>query len=269
MTMMNLNSSLFNIPLVNNVLYYDTIDSTNNKAKELAKRGSVHGSLVVAKSQTSGKGRLGRSFDSLSDDGLYFSLMLRPRVNPNHLSGITLVAALAVSKSIDKISGTKTSIKWPNDIYLGQKKLAGILTEAGSDYVALGIGINVNTSSFNDELLHTATSLYLETTTIFQKEDLLEHILYEFSALYDQFIKSDTLSFMTEDYNRRLGCLNKEVYIIPQNRSLQSNNPSLIDVSDLSPMTCNGINSEGALICYDEQNKIRYINSGEVSLRII
>ena len=264
---MNLNSSLFNIPLVNNVLYYDTIDSTNNKAKELAKRGSVHGSLVVANCQTAGKGRLGRSFDSLSNDGLYFSLMLRPRVNPNHLSSITLVAALAVSKSIDKISGTKTSIKWPNDIYLGQKKLVGILTEAGSDYVVLGIGINVNTSHFNNELSDTATSLYLETTTTFQKEDLLKDVLYEFSELYDYFIKSDTLSFMVQDYNQRLGCLNKEVYIIPQNRTLQSNNPSSMDVSDLSPMTCNGINTEGALMCYDDQNNIHYISSGEVSLR--
>lgn len=267
MMRMKLNGSLFNIPFINNVLYYDTIGSTNNKAKELAKRGSVHGSLVVAKSQTSGKGRLGRSFDSMSDSGLYFSLMLRPNVNPEHLSGITLVAALATSRAIDNFCHVKTSIKWPNDIYLNGKKLVGILTEAGADYVVIGIGINVNTNSFQGDIADTATSLFLETGITFDKADLLKVLLNQLNALYEQFINQDDLSFMVQDYNERLGALGHEVYIIPQQRSLDNQNPSKIDTTGLTPYICLGIDKQGNLKYKDTNEVIHYVNSGEVSLR--
>lgn len=269
MRMMKLNSSLFNIPIVNNVLFYDTITSTNDKAKELARRGSVHGSLVVAKSQTAGKGRLGRSFDSRTDDGLYMSLMVRPSVNPEHLSGITLVVALAVSKAIDSFCGVKTSIKWPNDIYVNGKKLVGILTEAGAGYVVLGIGINVNTKSFNKDISDNATSLFLETHNEYDKAGLLREILIQLNTLYDLFVAADSLEFILEDYNKRLGSLNKEVYIIPQQRSLDSSNPSKLDTTGLTPQTCLGIDREGNLVCRDKDGTIHYVNSGEVSLRTL
>ena len=264
---MKLNGLLFNIPFVNNVLFYDTIDSTNNKAKELAKRGSVHGSLVVAKSQTAGKGRLGRSFASMSDDGLYFSVMLRPEVSPEHLSGLTLVAALAVSKAIQNICGITPSIKWPNDIYVNNKKVVGILTEAGTDYVVIGIGINVNTKSFDKSIEATATSIYLETGTNVAKEELLMEILSQLNDLYDTFVVSKDLSFLVEDYNQGLGSLNKEVFIIPQQLTLTSPNPSLIDTSALEAVLCLGIDKDGNLVCKDSKEELHYVNSGEVSLR--
>lgn len=265
---MKLDSSLFSISFINNVMYYDTISSTNDKAKELAKRGSVHGSLVVAKSQTAGKGRLGRSFDSKNNDGLYFSLMLRPNVAPNHLSGITLVAALAVSKALDKRCQVTTSIKWPNDIYLNSKKIAGILTEAGPDYVVIGIGINVNTKAFYGDIADTATSLYIETGRNYTKEIILHEILRQFNNLYNQFVENDNISFLVVDYNNRLGSLNKEVYIIPQKLSLDTANPAMIDTSGISPVVCLGIDRDGNLVCRDEDNKLHYVNSGEVSLRV-
>lgn len=267
--MMKLNSSLFNIHFVNNVLYYDTIDSTNNKAKELARRNSVHGSLVIANAQTAGKGRLGRSFDSKTQEGLYFSLMLRPKVSPEHLSGITLVTALAVSKAIDKISQVHTSIKWPNDIYLNDKKLVGILTEAGPDYVVIGIGINVNTKSFPEDLSSTATSLFLDTGIEHNKEELLYEVLSQLNDLYEDFVHNSDLSFMVDEYNNRLGTLNKEVYLIPQQRSLDTKNPSLIDTSGLEPLLCLGIDNHGNLLCRDKNEKLHYVNSGEVSLRTV
>lgn len=264
---MKLNSSLFTIPIINNVLYYDTLDSTNNKAKELARRGSVDGTLVVARSQTAGKGRLGRSFTSVSQDGLYFSLMLRPDVSPEHLSGITLVAALAVSKAIDDVANVNTSIKWPNDIYLNNKKLVGILTEAGPNYVVIGIGVNVNTKSFAADIADTATSLFLETRKAINKEELLKSILKQLSDLYENFINHNNLSFMVQDYNERLGSLGKEVFIIPQQRSLDCKNPSKLDTSDLTPILCLGMDELGNLKCQDQENELHYVNSGEVSLR--
>jgi len=264
---MKLSSSLFKIPIINNILFYDTIDSTNDKAKELARRNSVHGSLVVAKSQTAGKGRLGRSFDSSSGDGLYFSLLLRPNVEPSHLSGITLVAALALSQAIDEYCKVKTTIKWPNDIYLNGKKILGILTEAGPDYVVLGIGINVNTPTFKSDIAKTASSLFLETGLNYDKAELLSIILCKLNSLYESFISHKDLSFMQTEYNCSLAGLNKEVYIIPQNVTLNIANPSDIDLSNLDPYICLGIDITGNLKCQDSFGTIHYVNSGEVSLR--
>ncbi|MBE5954321.1 MAG: biotin--[acetyl-CoA-carboxylase] ligase [Lachnospiraceae bacterium] len=267
MRIMKLSSSLFNIPFVNNVLFYDTIDSTNNKAKELAKRGSVDGSLVVGIKQTAGKGRLGRSFDSQDDDGLYFSIMLRPDVATEHLSRVTLVTALAISKSINSFCNVRTSIKWPNDIYLGGKKLVGILTEAGPDYVVIGIGVNINTKRFNNELSDLATSLYLETHKEYDKAKLLDRILQQLNDLYEMFLKSNDLSFMSGEYNNYLGVLNKDIYLIPQQLSLKMSNPSLIDTNGLDTVHCLGINENGDLICRDKLGELHYVNSGEISLR--
>ena len=266
-TTMRLSSSLFKIPIINNILFYDTIGSTNDKAKELARRNSVHGSLVVAKSQTAGKGRLGRRFYSTSDDGLYFSLLLRPNVEPSHLSGITLVAALALSEAIDEYCKVKTTIKWPNDIYLNGKKILGILTEAGPDYVVLGIGINVNTPTFNSNIANTASSLFLETGLIYDKAELLNIILCKLNSLYESFVSHKDLSFMQAEYNSSLAGLNKEVYIIPQNVTLNIANPSDIDLSNLDPYICLGIDITGNLKCQDSFGIIHYVNSGEVSLR--
>ena len=266
---MRLKSSLFNIPFVNNVLFYDTIDSTNNKAKELARRGSVDGSLVVGIKQTAGKGRLGRSFDSNDEGGLYFSIMLRPNVAGEHLSRITLLTALAVTKAINSFCNVTANIKWPNDIYLGGKKLVGILTEAGPDYVVIGIGVNVNTKDFSAELADLATSLYLETDKEYDKAELLSHILRQLNDLYDIFLESKDLSFMVDQYNNHLNVLDKDIYLIPQQLTLSASNPSLIDTSSLDAVHCLGINETGDLVCRDKLGKLHYVNSGEVSLRIV
>lgn len=264
---MKLNGTLFNIPIINNVLYYDTITSTNDKAKELGRRGSVHGSLIVAKTQTAGRGRLGRSFDSDTDDGLYFSLMLRPEVMPNHLPSITLMTALAVSKAIEDSCQLHPSIKWPNDIYYNNKKISGILTEAGPDYVVVGIGVNVNTKHFHEDIAYTASSLSLETGVTYIKEDLLSNILWSFNNLYQEFLSNSDIGFMVNEYNNRLVSLNREVYIIPQHYTLNNNNPGMIDTTGLTPVLCLGIDNNGNLAYKDHCGNIDYVNSGEVSLR--
>lgn len=277
MTKMRLTSSLFQIPIINNVLFYDTIDSTNNKAKELAKRGSVHGTLIVAREQTAGRGRMGRSFSS-DRQGLYFSLILRPNIAMEQLSGITLMVALAVSSALDTLCNISTRIKWPNDIYLNEKKLVGILTESGSDYVVIGIGVNVNTKEFPEDIKSTATSLLLETGTEYNPEDILSAILKKLDRLYSSFAKSNSLdfSYTTEcrnttsfiaEYNHRLASLNRHVYIIPYDVTKQTDNPALINTAGLSPMLCKGIDSKGNLICQDITGLIHRVNSGEISLR--
>ena len=136
--------------LYNNVdiLIYDTLKSSNITAKELAENGCNEYTTVIAKSQTNGKGRLGRSFISNSENGLYMSIVLKPTISPDQCTSITTMAAAAVLEAIKETSNTAPTIKWINDVYINDKKVCGILTEASFDnhrlnYVIVGIGINI------------------------------------------------------------------------------------------------------------------------------
>lgn len=148
--------------LGSDVAVYDVIDSTNNGAKLLAKNGAAHGSVLLARRQTAGKGRLGRSFYSPPDAGIYMSVILR--ICQEKLLLLTSAAAVAVCRGIKTVCGLETKIKWVNDIYYDGKKLCGILAESGLgqkgvEYVVLGIGVNVLHTAFPQELSGQAMSL--------------------------------------------------------------------------------------------------------------
>ena len=147
-----------------NIYYYETLDSTNTQIGQMAIQGAEHGTVVVADKQTAGKGRRGRVWESLSGENIYMSILLRPEINVNQAPMITLVMAYSVVKAIRKLGFTEAQIKWPNDIVISGKKVCGILTEmftkdTGIDYVVVGVGINVNTKGFSEEIKDTATSL--------------------------------------------------------------------------------------------------------------
>lgn len=153
------------------VEYFDCISSTNTVLKELAEKGEREGLLLVASEQTNGKGRLGRSFLSEKNTGIYFSLLLRPDLKPADSLLITTCAAVAAAEAIEDVSGKKTSIKWVNDIYINDRKVVGILTEAAFDmengklaYAVLGIGINIcfPENSPPDELKNIAGAVFDE-----------------------------------------------------------------------------------------------------------
>ena len=142
------------------ILYFDSIDSTNTKAQELAEKGYPSGTLVVADKQIAGKGRRGRNWESPSGCGIFMTLMLKPDINPNNASMLTLVSALAVAKALADITGKDAKIKWPNDIVIDGRKVCGILTEMSAQFdyinnIVIGIGINVNNSSFPEEISAT------------------------------------------------------------------------------------------------------------------
>jgi BirA family transcriptional regulator, biotin operon repressor / biotin---[acetyl-CoA-carboxylase] ligase len=129
--------------------YYLEIDSTNKQARELAENGALEGEIVIAEQQTRGRGRLGRSWVSPPFLNLYLSIVLRPNLPPVHAAQITLMAAVALADTVARFAPNPPTIKWPNDILLGGKKLAGILTESSItaetvNYVILGIGVNLN-----------------------------------------------------------------------------------------------------------------------------
>ena len=156
--------------LVRDILVFAETDSTNDLATQLGRQGTPGGLAIFAEHQTAGRGRFGRRWASASHRGLWFSLLLRPAFSQAHWARLTTWAAVSVAAAIEESIGAKTAIKWPNDVFLGGKKVAGILAESGSDvtgrpFAVLGIGVNVNhePDDFPAELRATAGSLR-ETT---------------------------------------------------------------------------------------------------------
>ncbi len=155
-------------PWRDTLYWYDTIDSTNTKAKTLAKSGAPHGTVLIADCQTGGRGRMGRSFSSPAGMGVYLSVILRPNCQPSELLHLTCAAAVAMCDAVEKVAGFRPKIKWINDLVFGRKKLGGILTELHPDpntglvdYAIVGIGINCCQlqSDFPPEILDIAASL--------------------------------------------------------------------------------------------------------------
>ncbi|MDD5641636.1 MAG: biotin--[acetyl-CoA-carboxylase] ligase [Syntrophales bacterium] len=192
--------------------HFDSLPSTNDLAKELGSQDAPEGSLVVAESQTKGRGRLGREWDSPPGTGLYVSLLLRPPLPPTEMPQITLTTAVAVVRALKRAAGVAPGIKWPNDLLLDGKKLGGILTEMETEsgqirHLVVGLGLNVNNREFPPPLNRTATSLVLATGSSFCRRDILRAWLEEFEALYDFFLNQDFGVILDEwrEYNVTLG----------------------------------------------------------------
>jgi len=153
-------------------LFFETVDSTNRLARELAGENKPHGFAVLAGSQTAGRGRLGKAWQSPSGKGLYCTILVRPELAVEDYSKITLTAGLAVSQALEEICQLQSQLKWPNDIYISGRKCGGILVETSSlqgtdeqNFVLVGIGVNINgeRGAFPSELQETATSVFIET----------------------------------------------------------------------------------------------------------
>lgn len=175
-----------------NIIIYDVVDSTNNMLKRLYIDGIPDNTLVIANEQTDGKGRYGRKFYSPAKTGLYFSLLIKPDFEISSASLITCITAVAICKSIESLTDKHPGIKWINDIYLDNKKIAGILTEASSgfesgnfDYIIIGIGINITTNDFPDYLSDIAGSLNEDISKNKIVADILYNIYSAFHSLPD------------------------------------------------------------------------------------
>ena len=200
------------------VFVFESLKSTNLTAKEYATKGAVEGSVVVALSQTGGRGRLGRQFFSPKGSGIYLSLILRPDLPPEDITLITASAAVAVCNMIEKVCYKKPKIKWVNDIFLDNKKVCGILSEGTfssdgkrAEYIILGIGINlfVPDSGFPEDIERIAGG-------IFEKNDkidlnlIIAETVNEFLRLYDNLHNPD----IVKGYRNRLMLMGKTVNYI-------------------------------------------------------
>jgi BirA family biotin operon repressor/biotin-[acetyl-CoA-carboxylase] ligase len=176
--------------------YFTEVTSTNDVAKELATHGTEEGTVVIAETQTCGRGRLGRNWLS-PKGGLWFSVILRPQVKPTDVFKITFLAAVAVAKTIRKMFKSNAEIEWPNDVIVNGKKLCGILTETSvrgeiMDFVIVGIGINVNIDMnlFPKDLKNNVTTLAAEVKRDIDQEKFLHKLLEGLEAYYKMFKQS-------------------------------------------------------------------------------
>lgn len=154
------------------VLWLEETDSTMLDAARLAESGFPSGSVVGAELQTAGQGRLGRSWHSEKGNGLYFTVVLRLPLAPDSLPMATMAVGLALGEAISQVSGVAVDLRWPNDILIGEKKVCGILVQQHPHSLACGVGVNVNQSSFPDDIASIATSLRIATGKEISREDL-------------------------------------------------------------------------------------------------
>lgn len=202
------------------VLIFESLSSTNTTAYDLARNGAAHGQVVWAKSQSGGKGRLGKKWRSPAGKGLYFSIILRPDLAVEEYPKLTMTAGLAVAELLEKDCGVAVGLKWPNDVFISGKKCCGILAEASladentDPFAIVGIGLNVLTEhhEFPEDIKETATSLLLETKKSFSLQELLkklrEHLLivvtehesHGFAAILKRWKKYDFLRGKTLEW---------------------------------------------------------------------
>jgi BirA family biotin operon repressor/biotin-[acetyl-CoA-carboxylase] ligase len=239
------------------IYYFDSIDSTNTKAKELAEGGHPTGTLVVADQQTAGKGRRGRTWESPAGNSIFMTLLLKPDINPNNASMLTLVSAMAVCGSIRKVTGADALIKWPNDIVIDGKKICGILTEMSAqfDYIShivIGIGINVHNETFPEEIQATAGSLFQACNRRFHRADLIEGFLEEFERVYEIYMRTEDMNGLQKEYDSLLVNKGRQVRVLDPKEPFEGK--------------AMGITKRGELIV-DTWESRKQVSSGEVSVR--
>ena len=240
-----------------NILYYETTDSTNLRIRQAGDEGAPHGTLAVADSQTAGRGRRGRTWESPAGSSIYMSVLLRPDIAPNKASMLTLVMALSVAEGIQQCIPI-IQIKWPNDIIVNGKKLVGILTEMSAqvdyiNHVTVGVGVNVNMTAFPEEIADTATSLCLECGHAVKRAPLIAAVMERLEENYEIFLETEDLSGLMERYSALLVNRDRDVRIIGEKETYQAH--------------AIGIDRTGELIVRREDGTMEKIYAGEVSVR--
>lgn len=240
------------------IYYFDSVDSTQKIANELASNGATEGTIVVADQQTGGRGRLARKWFSPENTGIWMSLIIKPNIPIYQAPQLTLLTAVAAAKAIEEQISIAPYIKWPNDLLLNNKKITGILTEMQAEAdsihsIIIGIGINVNQkkTDFPEELQEIASSLQIETGQIFAREAIISSFLRHFENLYMVYQK-EGFAVVKELW---------ESYAISVGRTITATtiNEKIVGVAL-------GITDQGVLLIKDEQGQIHNIYSADIEI---
>ena len=234
---------------------HERLDSTNTRAKALAATGAPHGYLVIAESQSGGRGRFGRQFFSPEHSGVYMTYVLRPDLPAQQAVTITSMAAVAVARAIEAVADVDVKIKWVNDLYIDDRKVCGILCEASMDfesgqleYAVLGIGINVAKMEFPEELRDIATSSGNACGREISRSRLIAEISNQLEALYGQL---ESREFMAES-RARSNVIGRDVLVL---RGEERFVARALDIDD-----------QGRLVIRTESGVSR-VGSGEISIK--
>lgn len=237
---------------------FEQTTSTNDVVEKLARDGVREGVVVFAESQTRGRGRLGRKWISPARKGLWFSILLRPHLRPQETTQLTVASATALRRAIVSQTNLQPEIKWPNDILLGGKKVAGILTEMSAEldrvrHVIPGIGIDVNqdASEFPAELRKLATSLKIEKGESVSRPALAVAILQELDEEYAR-VREGKFSKIADEWVEHCGTIGKDVTVQIGDRKIRGCAESLDD--------------DGALILRTEHGRLQRITGGDVTI---
>ena len=237
--------------------YFQEIDSTNSYARRLAGTGAPEGEVVIAERQSEGRGRLGRSWESPPYCNLYFSLLLRPTLAPVHAPQITLMAAVALADTVAAFVAEPPAIKWPNDILLQGKKLAGILTESSCDakrieFVILGIGVNLNfpAALMPDTIRQRATSLMEIAGARISRENFLRRLIHDLDRCYG-ILQESGFDAIAPRWQARFGFKGKTVRVEME--------------GDVLIGQAVGIDRDGALLVEDVRGERQRVVAGDVT----
>ncbi|MFE1244143.1 biotin--[acetyl-CoA-carboxylase] ligase [Fictibacillus sp. NPDC058756] len=238
------------------VTYKKSVKSTQEIAHSLAREGAVEGSIVIADEQTGGRGRLGRAWQSPSGTGIWMSLILRPEIPLQKAPQLTLLIAVAASRAIEKVTGLEAAIKWPNDLLIKGKKVAGILTELQAEAdsihsVIVGIGMNVNQEKkhFSEEISEIATSLAIESGKTYKRAELAGAVLQEIENLYRSYLDKG-FAVIKLLWEARAYSLGKRI-------TARSVTGSITGYAK-------GITDEGVLLLEDDNGEIHSIYSADI-----
>ena len=246
-------------PWQDSLLWFDSIDSTNTRARELARQGAAHGTVLIADHQTSGRGRRGRSFHSPAHTGIYMSVILRPRCLPQQIMHLTCAAAVAAADAVEQVCGFRPGIKWTNDLVYGKRKLAGVLTELGFDahgmvdFAVIGIGINCcqTESDFPEEIRSIASSLATVTGRKIDRAQIAAAMMDAFYRMDAELL--DGKAQIMSQYRNNCITLGQDISLM---RGDEIRHGKALDLDD-----------DGALIVRFPDGSIETVNSGEVSVR--
>ncbi len=241
-----------------NVVFVESLVSTNDMAAMLASKGAVQGTVVTADAQTGGRGRRERSWYSPPGCNIYMSVILRPRVPPVDASQIPVLAVIGITRVLQSVCpGLECLVKWPNDVYCGGGKVSGTLCEMKAEpdmvnHVVVGIGLNVNMEK-RDDLPPGATSLFIETGKKFSRAEIVARLLESFEKIYMRWIDERTVAPFAEEWRERSMLLGRKVEV-------RSGNETVVGTSV-------GITGEGALKLRLEDGNLRTVYAGDATLR--
>jgi len=234
---------------------FDTIDSTNNCARTLAGCWAEEGTVIIAEQQTAGRGRLGRSWEANPNENLIFSIILRPTMSPEAINLLPLSVSVAVAQAVEQCTGLRLECKWPNDLLVNSRKVAGILLEGSFsknavEWIVIGIGVNVNQTRFPGDLDQKATSLKLACNKEIDRTALFRAILESLERYYR--VGTDTgFQSILPDWIARTTMIDKNISVMENGKVLSG--------------TVKGLSRDGGLILRTEETE-RTLFAGDVTI---